>query len=207
MASWTWIGDRCTKDFFQYYTGHRKPVIINKLVSKGRVLSHHQDMQAIVDGFYKRLYNQDQEEEEHIHAIRECLHNVQSCVTIEQNAILDALPTLVEIRAAVKAIPNKKMPGGDGVPIEFFKHALPVIEEDLLVLVTEVFGSYQISRNLNTSQIVLLPKSRNRTQITNYRPISLLGTIYKIIAKLMATRMLPYLPSWIKPTQTAFVNP
>jgi hypothetical protein len=104
MASWTWIGDRCTKDFFQYYTGHRKPVIINKLVSKGRVLSHHQDMQAIVDGFYKRLYNQDQEEEEHIHAIRECLHNVQSCVTIEQNAILDALPTLVEIRAADRVL-------------------------------------------------------------------------------------------------------
>lgn len=43
-------------------------------------------------------------------------------------------------------------------------------------------------------------------RLTNYRPISLLGTIYKILAKLMANRLIDLLPKWIKPSQTAFVK-
>lgn len=72
-------------------------------------------------------------------------------------------------------------------------------------MINEVFEEFTLYKGLNTSRINLLPKQGDLTQITNYRPISLLGTIYKIIAKIMANRMLPFMPRWIKEGQTAFV--
>ena len=58
---------------------------------------------------------------------------------------------------------------------------------------------------LNISKIALLPKSEDRIRIQNYRPISLLNTLYKIVAKVYANRMKPLLHNWILPSQTGFV--
>lgn len=58
---------------------------------------------------------------------------------------------------------------------------------------------------LNISKIALLPKSEDRSRIQNYRPISLLNTLYKIVAKVYANRMKPLLHNWILPSQTGFV--
>ena len=41
--------------------------------------------------------------------------------------------------------------------------------------------------------------------LKNFRPITLLTSLYKIIAKLLAKRMTPNLKDWILPSQTGFV--
>ena len=55
------------------------------------------------------------------------------------------------------------------------------------------------------AKIALLPKSDDRIRVQNYRPISLLNTLYKIVAKVYANRMKPLLHHWILPSQTGFV--
>ena len=40
----------------------------------------------------------------------------------------------------------------------------------------------------------------------NYRPITLLSSIYKILAKVMANRLEPVLQHWVHPDQTAFMS-
>ena len=62
-----------------------------------------------------------------------------------------------------------------------------------------------LAEELNVSKIALLPKSEDRLRIQNYRPISLLNTSYKIVAKVYANRMKPLLHNWILPSQTGFV--
>ena len=62
-----------------------------------------------------------------------------------------------------------------------------------------------LAEELNVSKIALLPKSEDRLRIQNYRPISLLNTSYKIVAKVYANRMKPLLHNWILPSQTWFV--
>ena len=52
----------------------------------------------------------------------------------------------------------------------------------------------------------LIPKGGPRTLLTNYRPISVLTSAYKVIAKTMANRTQKYLPLWIRKTQTGFVR-
>ena len=58
---------------------------------------------------------------------------------------------------------------------------------------------------LNISKIALIPKSEDRLCVQNYRPISLLNTSYKIVAKVYANKMKPLLHHWILPSQTGFV--
>lgn len=65
--------------------------------------------------------------------------------------------------------------------------------------------SGKLPRELDTSQITLIPKQGDRSLIHNYRPISLLGTVYKILAKTLANRLLSNLPRWIRRSQTGFV--
>jgi hypothetical protein len=60
-------------------------------------------------------------------------------------------------------------------------------------------------RDINATNIALIPKISNPTRVTNFRPISLCNVIYKLIAKVLANRMKKVLPTIISPTQSVFI--
>lgn len=59
--------------------------------------------------------------------------------------------------------------------------------------------------DLNKTFIALIPKSNNANHITQFRPISLCNTIYKVFTKILATRIKHLLNTIISPTQVAFL--
>lgn len=75
---------------------------------------------------------------------------------------------------------------------------------DLLGLITEIFTTKALYRSLNTSTICLIPKGGELVYLTNFKPISILSSVYKIIAKILANRMIPFLPIWIKKFSNSF---
>lgn len=79
------------------------------------------------------------------------------------------------------------------------------IGSDIFNFVTESVTQAKIAEALNVSKIALLPKSEDRLRIQNFGPISLLNTLYKVVAKVYANRMKPLLHFWILPSQTCFV--
>jgi len=60
--------------------------------------------------------------------------------------------------------------------------------------------------HINEGMITLIPKSGEHLELGNWRPITLLGSINKIIAKTLARRIQEYLPFVIRPFQTGFVE-
>jgi hypothetical protein len=54
--------------------------------------------------------------------------------------------------------------------------------------------------------ITLIPKSGDHSKLGNWRLITLLGSIYKILAKKLAKRIQEFLPLVIKPNHTDFVK-
>ncbi|KAB2630222.1 hypothetical protein D8674_007741 [Pyrus ussuriensis x Pyrus communis] len=63
----------------------------------------------------------------------------------------------------------------------------------------------QRSRRLNSTHIVLVPKTNNPDSVGQFRPISLCNYSYKIVSKILANRLKPLLSEVISSTQSAFV--
>ena len=64
-------------------------------------------------------------------------------------------------------------------------------------------GSFE--RSLNATFLALIPKKSDAIEVKDFRPISLVGGIYKILAKILANRLRLVLPNIISPSQNAFV--
>ncbi|GKD31453.1 RNA-directed DNA polymerase, eukaryota, partial [Tanacetum coccineum] len=63
------------------------------------------------------------------------------------------------------------------------------IDKDVVKAVEEFFVSSNFPPGSNTSFITLIPKTQDAKMVKDFRPISLIGSIYKIIAKILANRL------------------
>lgn len=66
-------------------------------------------------------------------------------------------------------------------------------------------GTAMPSEALMAHITVLLKEGKDHTMPGNYRPISLLYTDVKILAKILANRLKPLLPTVVHPDQTGFI--
>ncbi|MDM1544273.1 reverse transcriptase domain-containing protein, partial [Empedobacter sp. 189-2] len=61
--------------------------------------------------------------------------------------------------------------------------------------------------SISEGMIHLIPKEGgDRLEIRQWRPITLLGTAYKVLAKAISRRLQPHLPDIIHTTQTGFIQ-
>ena len=65
-------------------------------------------------------------------------------------------------------------------------------------------GSFE--KSLNATFLALIPKKVGAVEVKDFRPISLVSGMYKILAKLLANRLRLVLPKIISPSQNAFVQ-
>lgn len=64
----------------------------------------------------------------------------------------------------------------------------------------------RLSREVNVPFLVLIPKVSIPMELIDFRPISLVGSTYKILSKILANRSRSVLPLIISPYQGAFVQ-
>lgn len=205
LSKWTRVGDRCTKEFFEHHSGHKKPTPISQLLEGERVITHQTAIENHIINFYQNLYSRDEGVENNAAAREDCFSHIRQTVTEAHNAELLQPLTPEEVSVAMKQLPSGKAPGVDSIPAEFYQELWEDIEADIFSFVSETMSQAHIQEELNISKIALLPKSEDRIRIQNYRPISLLNTLYKVVAKVYANRMKTLLHHWILPSQTGFV--
>ncbi|XP_049344154.1 uncharacterized protein LOC125808498 [Solanum verrucosum] len=63
-----------------------------------------------------------------------------------------------------------------------------------------------MERSCNASFIALIPKKKGVVELRNYRPISLIGSVYKMLAKVLAGRMKNVMNSLVSGQQSAFLR-
>ena len=60
---------------------------------------------------------------------------------------------------------------------------------------------------MNTTWVTLVPKKQgNALGVNEFRPISMVGSIYKVIAKILSKRLQVILPRLVSDSQTAFIK-
>lgn len=71
---------------------------------------------------------------------------------------------------------------------------------------TEFHNNGRLAKGCNDSFIVLIPKKEGCAGLKDFRPISLISSLYKIIAKVLARRMKVVMGKLIGDAQSAFIQ-
>ncbi|GJV31429.1 RNA-directed DNA polymerase, eukaryota [Tanacetum coccineum] len=98
-----------------------------------------------------------------------------------------------------------KSPGPDGFTFGFYRRFWNVIEKDVVEAVRFFFNYESFPKGGNSSFIALIPKNPDASIVKDFRPISLIGSLYKIIAKILANRLVVILGDIVNEVQSAFV--
>ena len=110
-----------------------------------------------------------------------------------------------EIRDAVWSGDGSKAPGPDAFNFDFIKRSWPILGNDFTKAIEHFGTTGIIGRGCNASFISLIPKKIDPLEVSDYRPISLLGCYYKAIAKLLANRLVKVMNKLISGNQTTFI--
>ena len=124
---------------------------------------------------------------------------------MHHNSLLKAIPSLEEIHKALFSLLRNKAPGLDDFPTFFFQVYWEVVKNDVSKEVQEFFGARNLLKELNATFLVLIPKVPGVDSLDKFRPISLCNSFYKIISKVLTSRILCILPLIIFPQQIGFV--
>ena len=111
-----------------------------------------------------------------------------------------------ELREAVDALQLGSCPGDDGLTRQFFTVHWDVVSGPMLRGLQEILDTGTMPRSLCSGLISLIPKGGDGTSLRQWRPITLLPTVYKILAHMLAARVRPYLPDLIHGSETTFIQ-
>ncbi|GKE40092.1 RNA-directed DNA polymerase, eukaryota [Tanacetum coccineum] len=94
----------------------------------------------------------------------------------------------------------------DGFTFEFYCKYWNLINHDVVAAITSLFSTGTFPSGCNSSFIALIPKSQEAKMVKDFRPISLIGSMYKIITKILANRLSLVISELVSDVQSAFVS-
>jgi len=110
------------------------------------------------------------------------------------------------VKQAVWNCDSCKSPGPDGVNFGFIKEFWNLLKDDLLRFMVEFHRNGKLTKGLNSTFIALIPKVSSPQRLNDFRPISLVGILYKILAKVLANRLWSVIGNVVSKSQSAFVK-
>ena len=168
----------------------------------GVVHTSQEDIRNVFLEYYKDLYGPPDDTSPLPHGFSSF-----SCVLSER--VGDELQqpfTPAEIFKAVMQGSKGKSPGIDGLPAEWYQKFYPLIGDTLTRLVNDYFCAAPTTPYRAPGVTVLIPKQANPTRVQHYRPITMMNFDYKILARCLNNRLLPYMESLVGPYQYACVG-
>lgn len=177
---WMESGDKNTKYFHAIALGRRRFKRIDQIKSGNRMVRRPRDVKIEVLRFFKELYRQKTVPRIHIE------NSILPRVNNDQVQMLQLRPTLEEINLSLKDCDASKVPGYDGFNFKFVKEMWYDIGHEICDLIFEFFDSGILPKEINQTWVALIPKLDGAVEIKDFRPISMIGSIYKIISKILA---------------------
>ena len=129
---------------------------------------------------------------------------VQPSVTEDMNTQLLRPFLREEVEVAIKEMKPTTAPGPDGMPPLFYQSFWSLIGEDICSTVLDCLNNCKIPKEINSTNITLIPKVKSPELISDFRPISLCNVVYKIVSKVLANRLKAIFPHVISENQSAF---
>lgn len=212
-AEWAQAGERlsptiCNLEKSKHQQKFFAKLVITDINNHETVTTDQTDIESHLTNFYKDLYSKHEDRIDKNARIIDFIpqNHQRQTISDDTRESLEGLLTVEELARALQDTENKTVPGEDGIPYIFYKKFWEQIKHILLLAANRSL----ISRKLPTSQrrglISLIPKGdKDRRKITNWRPICLLNTFYKLVSSALAKRLSKALPEVIDADQTGFL--
>ncbi|CAM2098423.1 unnamed protein product [Caretta caretta] len=110
--------------------------------------------------------------------------------------------TLAKFSEALHRMPTNKSPGMDGLTVEFYRVIWDIFGADLVTVWAKSLQSGVLPLLCRRAVLALLPKKGDLRDLRNWRPVSILSTDYKIVAKAISLQLGSVLVDVIHPDQT-----
>ncbi|XP_077212805.1 uncharacterized protein LOC143847904 [Tasmannia lanceolata] len=156
---------------------------IESLEVEGVVVSDRERIIEETIAFYRSLYSADG-------IVRPIPQDICfSSLSLEAFAGLEIPFSEEEIRIALFSLAQDKAPGPDGFCLAFFQTCWETVKSDLVRFFLEFFEGALLDKGTGATFLVLIPKVDGASKVSDFCPISLVGSLYKVLAKVLADRI------------------
>jgi exonuclease III len=203
--------EKSSKFFLNLEKANAKTKAISCLhVDGGNIVTEPKAILEEERKFYSTLYTEketanavDKDEAKQYFLNRKDLNTVNE----DDKELLESEVSYNEICNAIKELPNGKTPGSDGIPIDFYKVFWTKISKMVEDSINYGIKEKNLSLEQKRAVLSLLPKQgKDIRLLKNWRPISLLNSDYKILAKIVAIRLLTVIPYVINNDQAGCIK-
>jgi len=187
-AIWLNSGDKNTKFFHKYDNMIRTQNTIWDIEDDSGVLhTSDSEIKKIAMEHFKTQFRSVETKDTHCQLkVLEHLPNFFSesdCEEIGKSVTID------EVKETVFKMPKDKSLGPDGWTQELFQYFFEISGKDLHLAVEESRVVGFISGSLNATFFILIPKVNKPRNFHDFRPIVHCNFVYKVISKIIATRI------------------
>ena len=194
-------GDRNCKFFHATVKANRVKNSLRFLVDENGIEhSLNRDKGSIVATYFENMFQSSFPAN-----MDSVLNGFHQRVSSEMNLELTSAVSEQEIYNAVFSIDAKSAPGPDGFTAIFFQKNWNLIKDQVIAEIFGFFNSGVLPKDWNHTHSCLIPKISNPQRMSDIRPISLCSVLYKIVSKILSSRLKKHLPVLVSPTQSAFV--
>ena len=180
-------------------------------LGNGEITSDRAKVNKQIETFFSEIYTKKlasiplSEQEKSFNNFTEDLE--LSKLTNEEQELLEHDLSLEETKNVLHSFEKNKTSGEDGFTKEFYETFFDLLQQDLLNYYNDAFQKGSLSVSQRRGGISLIPKAdSDLSELSGWRPITLLNVDYKILAKTIAKRIEPFLPKLIHSDQTGFVK-
>lgn len=195
---WLRVGDKNTKFFHAFASSRHRRNKVSSISINGQVLIEDAPIRESFKVQMEALLGVDND-----------VLQFKPEVLYTSNPDLSPLQdpfTVLEIEVAVKQLARNKASGPDGVLNEFLQLHWGVIKSDLIRIMQGFYDHSIDLTAINQANITMIPKKEEPKHVSDFRPISVMNAVPKLISKILANRLRSFLPDLISPTQTAFIQ-
>ena len=205
-STWYEKGEKSTKYFLSLERSQAESTNIDVLNVDGRITKNPTDIRNFVKTSFQNFFeNKDQVDSE------SCLEYISQCkieqITEEEKASFEGKITCAEARKELLKMAKNKTPGNDGLTVEFYETFWPLVSQHLVAAFNLAYEDQIMSVSQRQGVIKLIPKPKKEKQeLGNWRPITLINVDTKIISKCLAKRISKVIGKLINCQQTAFIK-
>jgi hypothetical protein len=199
-AKWLKEGDTNSKYFHACVKGRKRINSIMALKKEGGWIENPDCIKGEICSYFVKHFSEEEWE-------RPTMDGIDfSYLSAVENQQLERPFEEFEVKDMIASSQNNKSPGPDGFNFEFFRSCWDLMKGDLMKIFHDFYANANMPRGMLSYFITLIPKVPNPHSISEFRPISLLGSLYKIVAKVLATRLGTVMDKLISRNQSAFIK-